>query len=217
MKVGTDGVLLGTWSPLPNTCQHILDIGTGTGLIALLLAQRHPSALIDAIDISPEAISQAATNIAQSPWPTRISCQISAIQTWEVAYQYDLIVSNPPYFQNSLHNPDACRTMARHTDTLSYQSLCECAYRMLQPKGIFAVILPAEALGQILSIAKGVGLTAIHLTRVYSKPGKPIRRILVAFQHSENALPYREDIFYIESAHSTRSEEYIELTKDFYL
>ena len=173
MKVGTDGVLLGAWSP-KGTC--ILDIGTGSGLIARMLMQRCPEAQIDAIDIDAAAVQQARENGADA--------HMSRLQDWNGG-PYDLIVSNPPYFQNSLKNPDAGRKTARHTDTLSYEDLIAHSARLLTENGQLSLILPAEAEQEIRSIAAAHGLFLTHLTRVFSKESKPARRVLMAFVKSQ--------------------------------
>ncbi|MCQ2341694.1 MAG: methyltransferase [Paludibacteraceae bacterium] len=217
MKVGTDGVLLGAWcTPIPRST--ILDIGTGSGLIALMLAQRCPEAHVDAIDIVPEAIEQATYNFTLSPWSNRLAAHLCAVQDWQG--QYDLIVSNPPYFVDSLKNPDKGRELARHTDTLSYTDLLTHSARLLKETGTLALVLPASTEEEIIHLGSMQGLFPTRLTHVFSKPGRPTPiRILIEF--NKKVSPMKGDLegasFYIESAHSPRSEEYAELTKDFYL
>ena len=223
MKVGTDGVLLGAWVPCKDSESQerkvirILDVGTGSGLIALMLAQRCPNAQIDAIDIDVCSVEQARFNIERSPWKERIFVWQQSLQDLakEKEHTYDLIVSNPPYFINSLKNPDKQRQTARHTDSLSYHELVDCAARLLSREGLFAIILPAEAEGMILSEAMDVGLSPTRLTHVYSKHGKPMKRVLAAFNKGIGGCE-AEDLF-IESETSPRSEEYSKLTEDFYL
>ena len=222
MKVGTDGVLLGAWCPLPRcACARVLDIGTGSGLIALMTAQRLQSSLVDAIDIDEDAAKQAKYNFEKSPWSQRIYAHQSTLQNWNIDKEdikYDLIVSNPPYFQSSLKNPNQARATARHTDTLSYRELICHSARLLAKKGILALILPAESDQEILSLAKEYHLMPTHVTYVHSKPGKDARRILMAFCHKEiTSVSLQTSDFYIESETSPRSEEYQELTKEFYL
>ena len=139
MKVGTDGVLLGAWCPLMQLRsseveegRKVLDIGTGSGLIALMLAQRLPKAQITAIDIDTDAVEQATYNFSISPWSERLDCQQTALQDLAGEGIYDLIVSNPPYFQDSLKNPDNQRAIARQTDTLSYHELLTDSDRLLK-------------------------------------------------------------------------------------
>ena len=252
MKVGTDGVLLGVWctptprfpdSPIPRFT--ILDIGTGSGLIALILAQRvidggqctmHDWVHIDAIDIDPQAVEQATYNFAQSPWSKHLSAHLSPLQSWHPSspihrfpsspIKYDLIVSNPPYFVDSLKNPDKGREQARHTDTLSYEDLLKHSARLLNEQGTLALVLPASAEEQIIRLASNYGLYPVRLTRVYSKPDRPTPiRILIEFCKkvpiSQEVSPLRGDLevasLCISSSTSPRSAEYVEMTKDFYL
>lgn len=214
MKVGTDGVLLGAWA----SCQQrILDVGTGSGLIALMLAQRFEAAQIDAVDIDGDAVRQATDNFAHSKWSNRLHCRQIAVQDLaKEDVRYDAIVSNPPYFVDSLKNPNLQRQTARHTDTLSYEELLASCEHLLTADGVLSLILPAESEQVVLDTAKSVGLYPTRLVHVYSKPGKPVKRILLELQ-KRNDQPCEESHFYIESATSPRSDEYTALTKDFYL
>lgn len=235
MKVGTDGVLLGAWCPMAvdslqlivNSRKHkefrVLDIGTGSGLIALMLAQRtcavdslQLTVGIDAIDVDEVAVEQATYNFEQSLWAEQLHAYQSSLQEWHSAIKYDLIVSNPPYFQASLKNPDSQRATARHTDTLSYTELIQHASRLLQEDGTLALVLPFEAKEDIVALAEAHALYPTQITHVHSKPGKPAKRLLIAFSpitHGE----YATHTFYIESEDSPRSAEYKALTKEFYL
>ena len=235
MKVGTDGVLLGAWCPMAvdslqlivNSRKHkefrVLDIGTGSGLIALMLAQRtcavdslQLTVSIDAIDVDEGAVEQATYNFEQSPWVEQLHAYQSSLQEWHSETKYDLIVSNPPYFQASLKNPDSQRATARHTDTLSYTALIQHASRLLQEDGTLALVLPFEAKEDIVALAEAHSLYPTLITHVHSKPGKPAKRLLIAFSpitHGE----YATHTFYIESEDSPRSAEYKALTKEFYL
>ena len=222
MKVGTDAVLLGSWAncqPSAVSCQQrILDAGTGSGVIALMLAQRFEKAAIDAIDIDGDAVQQARENFERSKWSNRLTCRQIALQELavETSDYYDAIVSNPPYFVDSLKNPNQQRQTARHTDTLSYEELLRAAQRLLKETGSLSLILPAEAEPTLLELAAEVGLYPTRLVHVYSKPGKPVKRILIELQ-KRNDQPCEESHFYIESESSPRSDEYTALTKDFYL
>lgn len=231
MKTGTDGVLLGAWCPIEsksNACR-ILDVGTGSGLIALMLAQRCPKARIEAIEIDADAVCQAEENFRLSPWKERLSVQQISLQEFakEREEQYGLVVSNPPYFVDSLKNPDQQRQAARHTDTLSYSELVCCAAKLLRDNGMLAVIIPTEAKETILEEAAKAGLCLARLVHVYSKPGKPMKRILAAFEKkrftadtdfSATGVELNSvEEFFIESESSPRSKEYAELTKEFYL
>ena len=215
MKVGTDGVLLGAWAHCAG--KRILDVGTGSGLIALMLAQRFTEAAIDAIDIDEDAVKQATDNFMHSKWSNRLHCRQIAVQDLAFEHaQYDAIVSNPPYFIDSLKNPNKQRQTARHTDTLSYKELLNASKVLLQEDGSLSLILPAEAEDGILSLAAETGFFPTRLVHVYSKPGKPAKRILIELR-KRNDLPCEESHFYIESDSSPRSDEYTALTKEFYL
>ena len=229
MKVGTDGVLLGAWTPTDNSQKptaNILDIGTGCGLVALMLAQRCPEAHINAIDIDEAAVEQAKENFANSPWSDRLNAVGSPLQDWKNHqsqitnyHYYDLIVSNPPYFNNSLKNPDKVRQTARHTDTLSYEELLCHSARLLTQNGMLALILPAEAETEVRELAATFQLTLTHLTRVYSKESKPVRRVLMAFAKTLETQNSRtlEDTLILEDDKGGRSRPYQELCKEFYL
>ena len=197
----------------------VLDIGTGSGLIALMLAQRLPQAQITAIDIDNGAVEQAKYNFSISPWADRLQCHQQALQEVEGKSIYDLIVSNPPYFQASLKNPDSQRAMARHTDTLSYDELLANSARLLKEEGRLALVLPIEAEQQIIALAQAYALYPTHITHVYPKPGKAAKRLLIAFSLlpiANSTSPIANSLT-LESETAPRSEEYKELTKDFYL
>ena len=224
MKVGTDGVLLGAWCPLPSQKPRrvrVLDIGVGSGLIALMLAQRlhqrEDLFSVLGIDIDCDAVEQSHINFQQSPWADSLTSQACRLQDMQAEHAFDLIVSNPPYFQDSLKNPNAQRATARHTDTLSYAELIAHSARLLQEDGILALVLPIEAEQEILTLAADHGLHPTDITYVHSKPSKPAKRILIALSPiSDSRYPMTETM-YIESENTPRSDEYKELTKDFYL
>jgi tRNA1Val (adenine37-N6)-methyltransferase len=202
---------------------RVLDIGTGSGLIALMLAQRtcavdslQLTVGIDAIDVDEGAVEQATYNFEQSPWAEQLHAYQSSLQEWHSAIKYDLIVSNPPYFVDSLKNPDARRRVARHTDTLSYEELLSTGAQLLTENGSLSLILPAESETAILALAESVGLYPTRLVRVYSKPGKPVKRLMIELQKRKGS-PCEQSQFYIESESSPRSDEYTALTKEFYL
>ena len=207
MKVGTDGVLLGAWSPTGN---RILDVGTGSGLIARMLMQRCPEAEVEGIDIDEAAVEQACEN--------GVKAFCAKLQEWQGTYE--LIVSNPPYFQNSLKNPDEGRKTARHTDTLSYAELIYHSARLLKENGQLALILPAEAENEVRQLAAAANLFLTHATRVYSKESKPARRVLLCFAKLEIVdwrLEIVEDSLVLEDEKGGRSLPYQNLCRDFYL
>ncbi|MBQ8099859.1 MAG: methyltransferase [Paludibacteraceae bacterium] len=214
MKVGTDGVLLGAWAQA-GAPLRILDIGTGSGLIALMLAQRYPQATVTAIDIEAGAVAQAERNFRQSPWADRLQAVHCALQDFRSADRFDLIVSNPPYFQNSLKTPDAARTTARHTDTLTYGTLMTCSSKLLHLQGTLALVLPAWEETAIRDIALSHRLYLKQLCRIRGREGKLFRRILAAFC-KEQLLPQEEELT-LENTPGQRSTGYALLTQDFYL
>lgn len=214
MKVGTDGVLLGAWTDV-NHSQRMLDIGTGTGLIALMLAQRCPQASITAIDIDIDAVGQAQENVLLSPWSDRVEVKLQDICKYLTDKHFDTIVSNPPYFIDSLKCPNDQRNTARHTDTLDAERLLESVARLLTDDGRFSIILPAEQTDLLIQTAYAQGLYPSRQTAVITRPGLSPKRILMEFQKTKEA--FQPDELIIELERHVYSEGYIALTKDFYL
>ena len=208
MKVGTDGVLLGAWAPLGS---RILDVGTGSGLNARMLMQRCPEAEVEGIDIDEAAVAQAKEN--------GVRAFQARLQDWksDIGNCYDLIVSNPPYFQNSLKNPDRGRELARHTDSLGYEELIAHSARLLKEEGQLALILPAEAEEEIRNLAAPYSLFPTHITRVYSKETKPARRVILAFSRKNSIVGLIEDSLVLEDEKGGRSAAYSKLCEEFYL
>lgn len=217
MKVGTDAVLLGAWADT-SFCRNILDIGTGTGIIALMLAQRS-QATVEAIDIDKEACVQATENAAASPYTERIKVVHASCADFAASNQqkrYDLIVSNPPYFINSLKCPDNKRTVARHTDTLLLSDLIREAQTLLSPCGQIALVLPYERLEEVKALASANHLYICRQTDVIPTPGAAPKRLLVELSTTEENIKNR-DTLTIEEARHQYTPEYIALTKEFYL
>ena len=227
MKVGTDGVLLGAWasttdSPAANTdktspVERILDIGTGSGLVALMLAQRFPNAIIDGIDIDPSAVLQAKDNFSASPFSTRLHAYSSPLQEWQPQEKYDMIVSNPPYFSNSLLCPDGMRTKARHAESLSFAELLAHSNRLLTQAGTLSLVLPADAEKAIMKEARQQHLYCVRLCRVHTTANKPAKRILVTFSHQTPATTLTPETLCLSTPDHPRSPAYSALTQDFYL
>ena len=216
MKVGTDAVLLGSWVNVENA-KSILDIGTGTGIIALMLAQKS-SASIDAIDIDKDACIQAQENVDRCKWKERIKIHHLAVQELMVQSKnkFELIVSNPPYFVDSSKALEEARTTARHTDLLPYNELLDSVSELLAPEGKFCVILPFKE-GEIfrdMSQEKHLYLT--KLTRIKTRMDKVEKRLLMQFEFKRNAFSENSIVIENDERHSY-SEEYKELTKDYYL
>ena len=214
MKVGTDGVLLGAWTDLSHS-RRILDIGTGTGLIALMLAQRCMDARITAIDLDSAAVEQAQENIQASPWKDRIEALQQDICTYHPNGTFDTIVSNPPYFIDSLKCPDGQRSTARHTDTLDADRLIGKVSELLTSDGRFSIILPAEQTEDLIRVAGEKGLHPSRQTWVITRPGLSPKRIIMEFRKIPVTL--QPDELVIELERHVYSEEYIALTQEFYL
>ena len=214
MKVGTDGVLLGAWTRLEDS-RRVLDIGTGTGLIALMLAQRNSDCSITAIDIDSGAIGQARENIQASPWKDRIVALLQDVRSFRSDQLFDTIVTNPPYFVNSLKCPDGQRNTARHTDTLDVVSLLGQVAVLLASNGRFSMIVPSEQSDVLLRTAERVGLYPSRRTDVITRPGIPPKRVLLEFVRKR--VPLLADELVIELERHRYSEEYMALTREFYL
>lgn len=217
MKVGTDGTLLGAWASLPHTCRHILDIGTGSGLIAIMAAQRHAEAHIDAIDIDADCIAQACENVADCPWSNRITLHHTPVQGFMPEHKFDAIISNPPYFVDSLLSPDEKRSTARHTATLPFEELVAGVIRLLAPGGSFSLILPPTECDRFLSAARGQ-LFVTRRCEVHSTPTSGAKRILTELQTTPpSEIPTTDKIIIEEHGVMGYGEKYKSLTKDFYL
>lgn len=214
MKVGTDGVLLGAWAPVKYVKQ-VLDVGTGTGLIALQLAQRQPKAFIDAVEIDVSAAKQAGENINASPWADRIKVICKDFREYESETKYDLIVSNPPYFVNALHCPNEQRNMARHANRLNYEWLFAKSAQLLANNGQVSIIIPSEVGELVVETAWKYGLHPRQKLLLYTKPNKPCRRWLISFALGLSVC--RQSKLTIHQLDGTYTYEYQQLTQDFYL
>ena len=214
MKVGTDGVLLGAWARVSH-CRHILDIGTGTGLIALMAAQRS-DAHVEAIDLDDGAVQQATDNVAASPWANRITVGKADVKAFPTpAVLFDAILCNPPFFERSLKSPDAARTMARHTDTLTFDELARHAARLLAPEGEFSVVIPYDRATDMIVSAASCGLFASRRTVVYPVEGGKPKRILLAF--TRQGEPHTPTTLCLRDAARNYTLQDRELVEEFYL
>lgn len=213
MKVGTDGVLLGAWARVGERC---LDVGTGSGLIALMLAQRGTGARVTAIDIDHDACRQATSNFASSPFAERLLVCETSLQNFSApSAPFDCIVSNPPFFASSLHSPDAQRTLARHGDTLTARDLMRCSARLLAPGGTLSIIIPYDLLSLYDTEASVAGLFSSRRTLLRTVPRKPVRRILLEYTKLPATLVTEEQL--LKNPDGTISAWYSALTRDFYL
>lgn len=217
MKVGIDGVLLGAWTPVDSSVNRILDVGTGSGLIALMLAQRS-NATIDAIDLDEGAVRQAEINVSASDWNNRIRVHRQSLQRFAERQTkvYDLIVSNPPFFISSLKAPDEARAIARHADTLTHEELLKYASGLLKTTGRMCVILPVTEGLRCVESTRKFGLYCYQCVYVYPKPKSEPKRVLLEFGFTarETQLSSIE----IETAERHQySAAFTALAKDFYL
>lgn len=218
MKIGTDGVLLGAWAPIENNPFSILDIGTGTGIIALMLAQRSTAQQIDALEIDENAYEQATDNFENSPWNDRLFCFHAGLDEFveEPEDEYDLIVSNPPFYSEDYKSTNEQRDLARFQDAMPFQDLIEAAALFLSENGIFSVIIPFKEESTFLALANEFELYPIKITRVKGTPSSEIKRSLLAFSRNKT-LDFPVDELIIETARHIYTSGYIELTKEFYL
>lgn len=213
MKVGTDGVLLGAWADV-SSAESILDVGTGSGLIALMAAQRS-NAYITGIDIDESAVAQAQINFGSSPWNGRLEAVHTDLRSYSPDCRFDVIVSNPPFFVDSLKCTDRQRNTARHNDTMPLSLLLEKASLFLQPHGRLSLILPFEQHEFLTKTAVSFGLYPTRHTFVITRPGLAPKRSLMEFRKQPEAYIPQELI--VELERHVYSEKYIALTKDFYL
>lgn len=225
MKIGTDGVLLGAWTPIQNNPFSILDIGSGTGIIALMLAQRSQAEQIDAVEIDEEAYEQSVDNFEKSPWSERLFCYHAGLDELveEPEDEYDLIVSNPPFYNEDYKTESIQRDIARFQDAMPFEDLIEAAALLLSENGVFSVIIPFKEETVFLAIAKEYQLYPIMITRVKGSPTTEVKRSLLAFSRRALAdnikqnLDLITDELIIETARHIYTPEYITLTKAFYL
>jgi tRNA1Val (adenine37-N6)-methyltransferase len=218
MKVGTDGVLLGAWAPIDNNPKSILDIGAGTGLISLMLAQRTNAQQIDALEIDEEAYEQATDNFENSPWNDRLFCFHAGLDEFveEPEDDYDLIVSNPPFFTEDFKSTDEGRNLARFVDAMPFEQLIEAADLLLSENGIFAVIIPFKDEEKFINLAGEFELYPIKVTRVRGTFTTPVIRSLIAFKKFEMPVLITDELV-IEISRHEYTNEYTALTQDFYL
>ena len=242
MKVGTDGVLLGAWA---QGGRRILDIGSGTGLISLMMAQRFPEAEIVGIDMDADACGQARENVTASPFRDRVEIECCRLQDFggaseaaeametaeglkaaggaseaaadlKAAGVFDAIVSNPPFFVDSLKNPDSKRTMARHTDSLPFRDLFAGVKRLLSDDGIFSAIVPVEVVEQFVAESCILGFYLIRKCGVKTVERKQPKRFMLSFA-KHRISPYEEHVETMMDSHGNRSEWYRKITEEFYL
>lgn len=214
MKVGTDAVLIGAWTEV-GTAQRILDIGTGCGIIALMLAQQSQNSKVIGIDIDQNSVKEALANAENSPWIKRIQIEQCGLQDYEPDQPFDLIVSNPPFFNEGTASPEEKRATARHTISLSFKSLMQHANRLLNKTGRLSIIIPADNCIEVIRLAKENSLYINRIMEFRSKEHRPIERSLMMFSRIYTDVEKESLVHYNSDGEWTH--EYIGLTKDFYL
>ena len=217
MKVGTDGVLLGAWARVPARCGRVLDVGTGTGLIALMMAQRCPDAMITGIDIEPSAAGRAAQNAAQCPWPERLDVLQADALAYVPSQRFDAVVCNPPFFKGQLCSPDLARATARHTASLPHERLlARAAESWLTDGGLLSVVIPAEMSDDFIAVAWEKGLNLYDRCMVHTRPGLPPKRALLCL--CKGSCPYPPTSYLcVHDEEGNYTDEYVTLTRTFYL
>ncbi len=217
MKIGTDGVLLGAWASTEKKPLSILDIGAGTGILSLMLAQRCDAELIDAVEIDDNTYEQCVDNFEQSPWGGRLFCYHASLKEFveEIEDEYDLIISNPPFYSENFKTENTQRDLARFNDAMPFEHLLESVSKLLSKNGIFSVIIPFKEETSFIKIASKYQLFANKKLHVKGHVNSEIKRSLLEFSFRESDIITNELV--IEKERHQYTEDYINLTKDFYL
>ncbi|WP_047550118.1 tRNA1(Val) (adenine(37)-N6)-methyltransferase [Psychroserpens sp. Hel_I_66] len=217
MKIGTDGVLLGAWTSIQKHPFSILDIGAGTGILSLMLAQRSDAQIIEALEIDDNAYEQCVENFEQSPWNDRLFCYHASLEEFaeEIEDQYDLIICNPPFYSEDYKSKNPQRDLARFQDAMPFAHLLESVVSLLSKHGTFCVIIPFSEEKKFIELAQDFSLFLNRKTHVRGTPSAEKKRSLVEFSFHENTPEISELI--VETTRHHYTEDYINLTKDFYL
>ena len=217
MKIGTDGVLLGAWSSTEHNPFSILDIGAGTGILSLMLAQRSHAELIEALEIDDQAYEQCVENFEQSPWNDRLFCYHASLEEFaeEIEDTYDLIICNPPFYSETYKTENSQRDLARFQDAMPFKHVLESVSVLLSEGGVFSVIIPFSEETKFIDLASESSLFPNRITHVKGSPSADIKRSLIEFSFSKSNVIASKLI--IETARHNYTEDYINLTKDFYL
>ena len=217
MKIGTDSVLLGSWTSLKNNPALVLDIGAGTGILSLMIAQRTNALQIDAVEIDDKAYEQCVDNFENSPWSDRLFCYHASLLEFaiEMGDRYDLIISNPPYYKEDFKSKNGQRDLARFQDALPFEHLLLCASKLLADKGIFSVIIPHKEEKHLIKLAREVNLYPQRMLQVKGNSNSKFVRSLIEFSF-DNSEIMKEEII-IEIRRHQYTQDYIKLTKEFYL
>ena len=224
MKIGTDSVLLGAWASIKDHPFSILDIGAGTGVLSLMLAQRSAAEIIDAIEIDDHTYEQCVDNFEQSPWGDRLFCYHAALEEFvdEIEDKYDLIISNPPFYSEDYKTDNKQRDIARFQDAMPFDHLIESVSKLLSKNGIFSVIIPYKEAEKLIHLASNFKLIPNRILHIKGTPTSEIKRSLIEFSLHDTPAFRQEntpkiDHLIIETSRHQYTEDYINLTKDFYL
>lgn len=217
MKIGTDSVLLGAWTSLANRPFSILDIGSGTGILSLMLAQRSHAGTIEAIEIDDEAFEQCSENFENSPWSDRLFCFHASLLEYveAVADKFDLIVCNPPFYSENYKTDDSARDLARFNDAMPFEHLIYAVANLLSDDGVFSLIIPHKEETRLKDLASQVGLYLNRSLHVKGNPESAIKRSLLEFSFQDHTA--EPSVLIIETSRHQYTEDYVHLTKDFYL
>ena len=217
MKIGTDGVLLGAWASIDHNPDTILDIGAGTGVVSLMLAQRSLAENIEALEIEENAHAQCVENFEESPWADRLFCYHAGLDEFvnEMEEPYNLIVSNPPFYSEAVSSGNSARDTARQNQSLPFDALLEGVSILLSQDGLFATIIPFKEEKLLTSLASKVELFPKRITHVQGNPSSEIKRSLLEFSFEQKEIQIEKLI--IEKQRHQYTKDYINLTKEFYL
>jgi tRNA1Val (adenine37-N6)-methyltransferase len=217
MKIGTDAVLLGAWASVKKHPFSILDIGAGTGILTLMLAQRSHAELIDAIEIDNDAFEQCVENFEQSPWGDRLFCYHASLKDFvdEIEDKYDLIICNPPFYAEDFKTQNDQRDLARFQDAMPFEHIIECVSKLLSANGAFSVVIPFKEESIFIKMASKFDLYPKRTLHVKGNPSSEIKRSLIEFSFQTGNIEV--DTLIIETERHQYTQEYINLTKDFYL
>ncbi len=217
MKVGTDGVLLGAWAQCPSGAERILDIGSGTGLITLMMAQRFPHARVNGLELDLDATLQAVENLRNSPFDARVTVSNCDVRKILGAGHWECIVCNPPFYTEDVQSPNSARALARSAQTLTFEELWRCVDTLLLPDGQFNVVIPAKEYVGFHRHAIALGFSLVRCTQVRTTQQKPPKRVLLCYLRGTSDAPAVCDEIVLTQADGSRSPQLQELTKDFYL
>lgn len=217
MKIGTDGVLLGAWTSIEQQPSNILDIGAGTGILSLMLAQRSNAQHIEAIEIDDKAYEQCASNFENSPWNDRLFCYHASLLEFveEVEDAFDLIICNPPFYSEDYKTENKSRDLARFNDAMPFKHILYAVANLLADNGLFSIIIPKKEDANLIELASTIGLYPKRILHVKGHPDSEIKRSLIEFSYQDTDASISELI--IETSRHNYTQEYINLTKDFYL